>query len=77
MLVDYIKNIPLFNHLKDAQLREIASRCKSARYKKGDVVFIPGGIPHWYQNTGDETFEFLCVVPNLPDTTTILEENAC
>jgi len=39
MLVDYIKNIPLFNHLKDAQLREIASRCKSARYKKGDVVF--------------------------------------
>lgn len=39
MLVDYIKNIPLFNHLKDAQLKEIASRCKSARYKKGDVVF--------------------------------------
>lgn len=39
MLIDYIKNIPLFNHLKDAQLKEIASRCKSARYKKGEVVF--------------------------------------
>jgi len=39
MLMDYIKNIPLFNHLKDAQLKEIASRCKSAKYKKGDVVF--------------------------------------
>lgn len=39
MLIDYIKNIPLFKHLKDAQLREIAARCKSAQYKKGDVIF--------------------------------------
>jgi len=39
MLIDYIKNIPLFNHLKEAQLKEIASRCKSAGYRKGDVVF--------------------------------------
>jgi CRP/FNR family cyclic AMP-dependent transcriptional regulator len=39
MLEDYIKNIPLFNHLKDAQLKVIADRCKSAQYKKGDVVF--------------------------------------
>lgn len=39
MLVDYIRKIPLFNHLKDAQLKDIASRCTSARYRKGDVVF--------------------------------------
>jgi len=39
MLVEYLKNIPLFNHLKDFQLREIAARCKSAQYKKGDVIF--------------------------------------
>lgn len=39
MLVDYIKNIPLFKHLKDAQLKEIAARCKSSLYKKGDVIF--------------------------------------
>jgi CRP/FNR family transcriptional regulator, cyclic AMP receptor protein len=39
MLIEYLKNIPLFKHLKDAQLKEIAARCKSARYKKGDVVF--------------------------------------
>lgn len=45
--------------------------------KKGDIVFIPGGIPHWYQTIGDESFEFLCIIPNLPDTTTILEESAC
>lgn len=39
MLVEYIKNIPLFRHLKDGQLKEIAGRCKIARYKKGDVIF--------------------------------------
>jgi quercetin dioxygenase-like cupin family protein len=36
--------------------------------KAGDVVFIPAGTPHWYQAGEDEPFEFLCVVPNLPDT---------
>jgi quercetin dioxygenase-like cupin family protein len=46
--------------------------------KKGDVVFIPENVPHWYQNTGDETFEFLCIVPNKPDTTTVLvDEPSC
>jgi CRP/FNR family cyclic AMP-dependent transcriptional regulator len=39
MLINYIKNIPLFNHLREAQLKEIASRCKNARYRKGEVVF--------------------------------------
>ncbi|MCK9418793.1 MAG: Crp/Fnr family transcriptional regulator [Nitrospirae bacterium] len=39
MLIDYIRNIPLFNHLKEAQLKKIASLCKNVRYKKGDVVF--------------------------------------
>jgi signal-transduction protein with cAMP-binding, CBS, and nucleotidyltransferase domain len=39
MLVEYLKNIPLFNHLKDAQLKEIAARCKNAQYKKGDTIF--------------------------------------
>ena len=33
----------------------------------GDVVFIPAGTPHWYRTTGDEPFEFLCVVPNEED----------
>jgi quercetin dioxygenase-like cupin family protein len=42
--------------------------------KKGDVVFIPENVPHWYQNIGDEAFEFLCIVPNKPDTTTILPD---
>jgi quercetin dioxygenase-like cupin family protein len=33
----------------------------------GDVVYIPAGTPHWYEATGEERFEFLCVVPNQPD----------
>jgi quercetin dioxygenase-like cupin family protein len=42
--------------------------------KRGDVVFIPKGIPHWYKAEGDEPFEFICVVPNLPDRIEILEK---
>ena len=34
--------------------------------KAGDVVYIPGGVPHTYE-AGDEGFSFLCVVPNQPD----------
>ncbi len=46
---------------------------RTYQVKKGDVVFIPAGVPHWYKNTGDEPFEFLCLVPNKPDKITILE----
>lgn len=35
--------------------------------KKNDVVFIPAGVPHCYKTLGDESFEFLCVVPNKED----------
>jgi quercetin dioxygenase-like cupin family protein len=40
--------------------------------KKNDVVFIPAGTPHWYQVEGDESFEFLCIVPNLEDKVAVL-----
>lgn len=40
---------------------------------KGDIVFIPAEIPHWYTNIGEEPFQFLCVVPNKPDTTTLVK----
>lgn len=36
--------------------------------KRNDVVFIPAGVPHWYRTVGDEPFEFLCLIPNKPDT---------
>jgi quercetin dioxygenase-like cupin family protein len=40
----------------------------------GDVVFIPEGIPHWYQNIGEENFEFLCLIPNQPDEVKLVEK---
>lgn len=39
----------------------------------GDVVYIPAGVPHWYQNIGQEDFVFLCMVPKKPDKITLLE----
>lgn len=37
-----------------------------------DVVYIPAGIPHWYETVGEEPFEFLCAVPNHPDEIELL-----
>lgn len=49
---------------------------KTYNVKKGDVVYIPAGVPHYYKTTSKEPFQFLCVVPNLPDEIKIVEE-AC
>ena len=43
----------------------------------GDVVFIPEGAVHFYQNLGAEPFEFLCIIPNKEDKITILDSAAC
>lgn len=40
---------------------------RTVEVKQGDVVYIPAGTPHWYKAKEGEPFEFLCVVPNLPD----------
>jgi quercetin dioxygenase-like cupin family protein len=39
----------------------------------GNALYIPAGTPHSYQVI-EEPFEFLCVVPNSPDTITVLDE---
>ena len=44
----------------------------SYRVNAGDVLHIPGGMPHWYRAEGDEPFEFLCVVPDDEDRISIL-----
>lgn len=44
-----------------------------AEVRAGNVVFIPAGTPHWYKAHGTEPFEFLCVVPNKPDTIQIVD----
>jgi quercetin dioxygenase-like cupin family protein len=40
--------------------------------RAGDVVFIPAGVAHSYENTGAGAFEFLCIVPNDKDEITIV-----
>jgi quercetin dioxygenase-like cupin family protein len=43
--------------------------------KAGDVVYIPAGTPHWYKAHDGEPFEFLCIVPNLPDTIEVVRRS--
>jgi len=45
--------------------------------KSGDVVFIPEGAVHYYENIGEEPFEFLCVIPNKDDKVTIVDAASC
>ncbi len=40
----------------------------------GNVNFIPAGMPHSYEVIGSEPFEFLCLVPNEPDTVAVVEK---
>ena len=39
-----------------------------------DVLLIPEGAPHWYQNVGDGNFEFLCLIPNKTNVIKIVDE---
>ena len=42
--------------------------------RAGDAVFIPEGVIHYYENIGEEPFEFLCIVPNKADEIKIVGE---
>ena len=42
---------------------EVGLGSKVYEVKAGDSIFIPQGTPHWYNNTGAETAEFLCIIP--------------
>lgn len=33
--------------------------------KEGDVLYIPPNEPHGFTQTGENTFVFLCIIPNL------------
>ncbi|MEK6751836.1 MAG: cupin domain-containing protein [Chloroflexota bacterium] len=50
---------------------------ESYEVNAGDVVFIPAGEIHFYENIGQEPFEFLCIVPNKEDKITIVDEANC
>ena len=42
--------------------------------KTVDIVFIPKGAIHSYQNTGEEPIEFFCIIPNKEDKITIVDK---
>lgn len=42
--------------------------------EEGDVLYVPAGAPHSYDVT-EAPFEFLCMVPNVPDEIEILQED--
>ena len=50
---------------------------ETLQVKTGDVVFIPEGAIHSYQNMGNEPFEFLCIIPNKEDKITVVDEASC
>jgi quercetin dioxygenase-like cupin family protein len=42
--------------------------------KEGDSIYIPSGTPHWYENKGKESAEFLCIVPKKEKYDSVYEE---
>ncbi len=50
---------------------------KEFEVQAGNVVYIPEGIPHWYRNTGEENFEFLCIIPNKADVIRLMDDKNC
>jgi len=40
---------------------------REVEVSKGDCIFIPAGVAHWYENRSDQTAAFLCVVPRTQD----------
>lgn len=51
---------------------EIRVGGETHRARAGDCLHIPAEVPHSYRVVSPTPFEFLCVVPNLPDKAVIL-----
>src|SRR3989339_354762 len=43
---------------------------KRVEAKAGDIFLIPSGVAHSYETLGDESYSFLCLVPNCKDCIT-------
>jgi quercetin dioxygenase-like cupin family protein len=41
----------------------LGSGTTERRVRAGDAVFLPAGVPHWYENRTAEEAEFLCIIP--------------
>lgn len=67
--------MPLHTNLVEHEQYVLRGRAKlvigdeTYEVSEGAIVFIPANVAHSYTPIGDEAFEFLCLVPNLPDET--------
>lgn len=72
--------MPLHTNTVEHEQYVLAGRAKIGigdqvfEVQQGDVVFIPEGVPHYYENIGEEQFEFLCIIPNKEDVITLVDE---
>lgn len=46
---------------------EVQINDKVIEAKAGDILLIPAGVAHSYKTLGDESYSFLCLVPNKED----------
>jgi quercetin dioxygenase-like cupin family protein len=46
---------------------------KTVVAKAGDILLIPAGVAHSYKTIGDESYSFLCLVPNKEDCIKIID----
>jgi len=42
--------------------------------REGDSIYIPPGMPHWYENASGENVEFLCIIPKREKYDTVYEK---
>ena len=47
------------------------------RSRRATWSSFPKVSVHFYQNLGEEPFEFLCIIPNKEDKITIVDEASC
>jgi len=80
-IIDVGGYIPLHKHSKIFHLQYVLRGRMKLRIGdeeyivgRGDVLYLPSGKPHRYENIGDEPVEFLCITPLYYDEMEILEK---
>lgn len=65
-------SIGLHNHPEEHEIYVLSGKARIFNDKgfealtgPGDVLFVPPNENHGYENTGEETFIFICVIPIL------------
>jgi len=52
-------------YVLNGQARVFNDKGEEVIAQEGDVLYVPPDELHGYENTGDEPFEFICVIPIL------------